>query len=312
MKSYLTIDCGTTNTRIFLIEDGNITSSAALSVGARGCAENREDFTAALKSEIDAILSEKSLTQKDIEAIILSGMITSELGLCKVDHIKSPCGIKELKRGLVLCDVGIADIPCYFIPGIKTECLSLGTADMMRGEEAEIMGLIEEGDGECVYVLPGSHSKHIIVDSDGRISDLKTFMSGEMISALSKNTILKESVSLDFNGFVGEYLLLGYDFSKEYGISAALFKTRISDKLFGAADIERYSFFIGAVLESEISALTRYEKKKIKIGGKASLRNSMLYLLEKRSKLDVEGYDESETKYATARGAVKIYEFDGE
>ena len=312
MKRYLTIDCGTTNTRIFLIEDANITDSAALSVGARGCAENRESFTATLKSEIEAILFKKSLSEKDIEAVILSGMITSELGLCKVDHIKAPCGIKELKRGLVLRDVGIANIPCYFIPGIKTECLTLDTADMMRGEEAEIMGLIEEGEGECVYVLPGSHSKHIIVDSYARISDFRTFMSGEMISALAKNTILKDSVSLDADTFDEKHLLLGYDFSKEYGISATLFKARISDKLFGASRVELYSFFIGAVLESEISALIKYGKKKIKIGGKASLRNSMVYLLKNRSELCAEGYDESQTKYATARGAVKIYEAKGE
>ena len=119
-------------------------------------------------------------------------------------------------------------------------------------------------------------------------------------------------MSKNIDTFDEKYLLLGYDFSKENGISAALFKTRIADKLFGASETERYSFFIGALLESEISALIKYGKKKIKIGGKASLRNSMVYLVKNRSELDAEGYDELQTKYATARGAVKIYEFDGE
>ena len=187
----------------------------------------------------------------------------------------------------------------------------LESSDMMRGEEAELIRLMKSDDGESVYVLPGSHSKHISVDANGRVVDFKTCLSSEMISALAKNTILKDSVSLEFDSFDEKYLLMGYDFAHEHGISAALFKTRIADKLFKASKIELYSFFIGAVLESEIAMLIMCGKK-VKIGGKASLRGCMCCLIEKRSGLSAEGYEDSQTKYATALGAVKIYEISGE
>lgn len=312
MKKYVTVDCGTTNTRIFLVENGNAAASTAISAGAKDCSADRAGFTLTLKNQISNLLDQNSLAESDIEAVILSGMITSELGLCTVEHIKTPAGIAELNKGLVLCDVGISGIPCYFIPGVKTDFDSLAAKDMMRGEEAELMGLIRESDGECVYVLPGSHSKHIIVDSKGRISEFGTFLSGELIDALANHTILKDSVSLDIKSFDEEYLLMGYDYSKEYGISATLFKTRIANRLFGLNPIQCYSFFIGAVLESEISAITKYGKKKIMIGGKASLRESMRFIIKNRTKLDVGVYSDDETKSATALGAVKIFSYKGE
>ena len=46
------------------------------------------------------------------------------------------------------------------------------------------------------YVLPGSHSKLIHVDGAGRIVDFTTMLTGEMIAALSQNTILKDAVYL--------------------------------------------------------------------------------------------------------------------
>ncbi|MBE6644490.1 MAG: hypothetical protein E7612_03815 [Ruminococcaceae bacterium] len=312
MKRYITVDCGTTNTRVFLVEVDKIVSHSSLSVGAKNCFEDRTSFTAVLKAEIDSLIKKNLLFEKDIEAIILSGMITSELGLCTVEHIKAPAGKAELNKGLVLRDVGISSLPCYFIPGVKTNAATLDATDMMRGEEAELMGLIRKGDGECVYVLPGSHSKHIIVDSEGRISDFGTFLSGELIAALANHTILKDSVSLDIESFDEEYLLTGYDYAKKYGISATLFKTRIANRLFGLNPIQCYSFFMGAVLENEISAVTKYGKKKIMIGGKASLREPMRFIIENRTELEVGTYSDDETKFATALGAVKIFTFKGE
>ena len=82
------------------------------------------------------------------------------------------------------------------VPGVKTEGETIADADMMRGEETELIGLTEHLESAAVYVLPGSHSKLIHVDGAGRIVDFSTMLTGEMIAALSQNTILKDAVYL--------------------------------------------------------------------------------------------------------------------
>ena len=82
------------------------------------------------------------------------------------------------------------------VPGVKTEGETIADADMMRGEETELIGLMEHLESAAVYVLPGSHSKLIHVDGAGRIVDFTTMLTGEMIAALSQNTILKDAIYL--------------------------------------------------------------------------------------------------------------------
>ena len=82
------------------------------------------------------------------------------------------------------------------VPGVKTEGETIADADMMRGEETELIGLMEHLESAAVYVLPGSHSKLIHVDGAGRIVDFTTMLTGELIAALLQNTILKDAVYL--------------------------------------------------------------------------------------------------------------------
>ena len=55
----------------------------------------------------------------------------------------------------------ISDIPFVFMRGVKTDDEDIDGFDMMRGEETELMGIKKKKYGECIYVLPGSHSKII-------------------------------------------------------------------------------------------------------------------------------------------------------
>jgi 2-dehydro-3-deoxygalactonokinase len=180
---------------------------------------------------------------------------------------------------------------------------------MMRGEEAEIVGLYRPEFDGAVYILPGSHSKHIFVDEKGRISHFKTMMTGEMISALADGTILKGTVRLDLEGFDSKALLDGYDAADELGLGDALFKVRIMKNLFGASDIECYSFFLGAVMHDEIKSLAKSKAKYAVIGGKGQLRESMACLIREKTSVEVIALDDKSTESATAIGAVRIFEF---
>lgn len=308
MSIYITIDGGTTNTRINLIEERKIIDTKKIEIGARKNMQKGDLLKKEIKKGIEKILSENDIKQEDILAIIASGMITSEFGICHLPHIDAPAGIKELAESIKeLVIKEISDIPFYFIRGVKMPSSSFETADLMRGEETELMGILKEEE-ECIYVLPGSHSKIIRTDNTGRICGFSTMLTGEMIQALSENTILKDAVDLKTESINYTYLLKGYDYCKEAGINKALFKTRVLKNVFGADKEETYSFFIGAVLCGEIEEIEESTAKKVIIGGKAQIKKAIVQILKERGKKEVILLDEKEVNFSTSLGAVRIFE----
>jgi 2-dehydro-3-deoxygalactonokinase len=170
VANYITIDGGTTNTRISLVKDFKVLGRVKFPVGARAGIGNSSILRDTIRSGIRQLLQEYEIQASEICCILAAGMITSEFGLYKLDHILVPAGIGELHgamKQVVLED--ISEIPFVFVPGVKVLAEDIRYTDMMRGEEAELVGLMKKGDGECVYILPGSHSKLIQTDDQGRI-----------------------------------------------------------------------------------------------------------------------------------------------
>ena len=98
MKNYITIDGGTTNTRISLIKDGRAVETIKLSLGARSGIDNNDALKTAIADAIDTLL--KKSNGIEIEKILASGMITSEFGLYNLPHISVPSGIDELHNAM--------------------------------------------------------------------------------------------------------------------------------------------------------------------------------------------------------------------
>ena len=307
MRNYLTIDGGTTNTRISLVRDLAVVDKISLGLGVKDCIGDKDRYKSAIKDGIARILEANGLAEADITSMIASGMITSDMGLVSLAHTNAPAGIAELSGAAyerVMWDV--CGLPFVFVRGVKTGGEDLSDTDMMRGEETELAGLYR---GEGVYVLPGSHSKAVEVDSEGRIVSFKTYLSGEMLYALSTYTILKDSVSLGKNGFDRDYLKKGFEYAGEHGVNEALFKTRVLKNLFGADDMEAYSFFLGAVLSDEVRSIVKMKAKRYVICGKLQLREPTAYLLEGLTDGEIISVSDAEADNAAAIGAVKIFEY---
>jgi len=306
MKRYITIDGGTTNTRIYLVKNKSVIDSRKLSIGAKA---DTMLLKTELKSAIKDIIKENGISEKDIVRILASGMITSEFGLCNLEHINTPAGLTELHDSMHEISIPeISDIPFVFIRGVKSTAEGFENTDIMRGEETELMGIINTQYKNCIYVLPGSHSKIITTDDSGKICDFSTMLTGEMIASLAQNTILKDAVDLSLTETDAEYLLKGFDYSMKEGINKTLFKTRILKNIFKCSNIQIYSFFLGAVLCGEIECILKQEEKTVVIGGKAQIKNAMAEILKTRTDKTITALDEMTVDTSTAIGAVRIYE----
>ena len=312
MKRYITIDGGTTNTRVNLVEDGNITATKKISRGARAGIDDRDGLKNELRSAISAILEEKKLSESDITRILASGMITSEFGLYELPHLEAPAGIKELHDSMAEVSFPeISSIPFVFIRGIRVVSDSLSESDMMRGEETELVGLMTlcNCKGGGVYVLPGSHSKIISIDGEGKICSFATMLTGEMIMALSQNTILKDAVDIGISDLRAPDLKGGYLLSKREGLNKILFKLRIMKNILKYSPDEVYSFFVGAVLADEIDYILSLDTDEIIIGGNQRLKNATATLLRGISEKSVTVISDIDVERSTAIGAITIYEF---
>ena len=308
MKRYITIDGGTTNTRVTLVCDGELCDSIKLKAGARACGDDRESFEKMLSDAIKDILCRNSISEGDIEKILASGMITSEMGLCPLSHIRIPAGINELSETKYEALIeNISEIPFVFIRGVKKEGESIDDFDVMRGEETELIGA-QKGDGECVYMLMGTHSKIIKTDKDGKIIDFCTMLTGEMTECISKNTILKNSLVLCEGDSDKEYLKMGYEFCRDKSLSEALFKVRVLKNFMNKSDNSVYSFFMGAVLCGDVDYVLRENPPKVVVGGNKFLKKAVSTLLCEYSKADIREMTEEEVEKSTPCAVVKIYE----
>ena len=118
--------------------------------------------------------------------VLMSGMIGSRQGWQEAPYVPCPAGVAEIVAGLARVPCEGADL--RVVPGLS--CTDAGgTPEVMRGEETQIVGVLESITGPALACLPGSHSKWAQV-ADGRIARFETYFSGEAFAALRGHTIL--------------------------------------------------------------------------------------------------------------------------
>jgi 2-dehydro-3-deoxygalactonokinase len=100
--------------------------------------------------------------------------------------VPCPAGIAELSAALV--DVPFDGAKVKLVPGVNGVD-EVGVAEVMRGEETQIIGVLPVMGADGLACLPGTHSKWVRVEA-GRIARFGTHMTGEVYGALREHTIL--------------------------------------------------------------------------------------------------------------------------
>ncbi|WP_343728933.1 2-dehydro-3-deoxygalactonokinase [Duganella sp.] len=187
-KQILGIDWGTSNRRAYLIdqhgaclaehEDGQ----GMLAVGGR------DKFGASLAGVLDA------MQLPDEVPVIMSGMVGSASGWQEVSYLDASVPLEELPRHLAAVTDPAWAGRATIVPGYVYR--NGAVADVMRGEETQLLGAVLQGHRDGWLVLPGTHSKWVLL-RDGVIQSFATYMTGELFAMLSKGGTLSAMMGGD-------------------------------------------------------------------------------------------------------------------
>ncbi len=123
---------------------------------------------------------------------VACGMVGARQGWVEAAYAAVPCPPHDLTR-FVRAPVRDRRLSFQIIPGLS----QASPADVMRGEETQIAGLLHRRpkfDG--VLCLPGTHTKWAHI-SAGEVVSFTTYMSGEIFALLSGQSVLRHSVQSD-------------------------------------------------------------------------------------------------------------------
>ncbi len=322
----ITLDAGTTNTRALLWKDSEPVSRSEREVGVRDTAVDGSNakLKKAVRDCIQEVLAAAGLREADLKAVLASGMITSNVGLAEIPHCPAPVGAEDLAaaaRSLSLPEV--CSVPITFIPGVKNpvdpvDLDSFRRMDIMRGEEVEALALLESYPKGRPYllVLPGSHMKFVAVDEKGRIVGCLTSISGELLSCVTRNTIIADAVGRQFvsdETYDPQFVSLGRREARQTGLGRACFSARILSQFPHTPPEKLANYILGAVLDSDLTAIHSASwlgvgpSTEVVVAGKGPLRRAMAQLLEEDGSFrDVHMYDAAGKPPLSALGARRV------
>jgi 2-dehydro-3-deoxygalactonokinase len=176
-EGFIAVDWGTTNRRGYALDaSGRLIAETEDDKGILSVP--KECFPEAV-AELRAALGNKPL--------LMGGMIGSNRGWREAPYVPAPAGLRDLAGHLQWIEGENAAI----VPGVSWE--EGESADVMRGEEMQILGAAAAGliPQDAVVCHPGTHNKWIRLEG-GRIIRFKTVMTGELFNLLREHSILAD------------------------------------------------------------------------------------------------------------------------
>lgn len=180
---WIGVDWGTSNVRAVAVDDqGKV---IAVNQSNRGMSSlQTAEFEPALLE-----LIAPWLRQDTPIPVFACGMVGARQGWQEAPYSAVPC--------LPVCNNALSVVPTidkriivHILPGLSQE----QPADVMRGEETQIAGLLQlRPSFQGCVCLPGTHSKWAVIN-DSRIASFKTHMTGELFSLLCNHSVLQHSV----------------------------------------------------------------------------------------------------------------------
>jgi len=307
------LDIGTTNSRAWLVCGNKVVASAREEIGVKVSAS--EGSNNRLFASLRKMLSDISTWgggAHQPQCVAATGMITSSLGLKEIPHVPAPAGLREIASSSKWHNFpSISNLPFLLVPGVSTVYSNNSTIDVMRGEETLCLGLIASGalDLPGVVLNVGSHWKAIELDSSRRVFSSVTSLSGELIDAARKNTVLAGSLPREFPELLSwNWVERGMAESRQTGLPRALFRTRLLDLNKEGSPEERLAFLVGAFIATDLDALLArgmFNERQVTINGHRTIAECWRQALE-RETIPASVLTAEDTERAFLRGLQQI------
>lgn len=232
-SAFLAVDWGTTNRRVFRFEGGAVVHTERDDRGAASVT----DFA----GEVAAIRERFGYLP-----MLLAGMVGSTVGWRVVPYVAAPAGLDELVAGLDWVDDRTA-----IVPGVS--CSEGGRADVMRGEEVQLLGAVAGWmvPPDALLAQPGTHCKWATM-TGGRIAGFTTAMTGELFALLRGHSLLAGSLSADVAD--GDAFREGLAEGARRDLAASLFGIRAASVLGLRDDADAASFASGVLIGADVAA----------------------------------------------------------
>lgn len=244
----IAVDWGSSSLRAWRLgDDGAILEQRRADLGVMNC-DGR--YAEVLAGQIDGWEDER---------ILLCGMIGSRGGWQEVPYVECPAGAPEIAAGIVPIESGSAAFAgrdLRIVPG-TIDRNAAKAADVMRGEETQIVGLLDRlGDGIHTICLPGTHSKWVQVRDDA-IASIRTAMTGETYALFRKHSVLARLMPADEPPFDAAAFDGGLRRSGDAGgLLHHLFGVRTAGLLGQLSEARAPSYLSGLLIGHEVRAQT--------------------------------------------------------
>lgn len=302
---FLSCDWGTSSFRLRLVE-GSTLRILAEENNSNGIASVNELWNQSGREETQRLRFYQSFIKESIAKLekqleesltgillILSGMASSTIGMMELPYKELPFYVDgtDLVRQFINRSENFP-FPMLMVSGVRSE------NDVMRGEEVQLIGCFTEEAEEQVFILPGTHSKHIIVQHEKAVA-FQTYMTGELFHLLSTKSILAASVEKE-----GEWASANNKPYFEEGVKAgkalnplhAFFLVR-TNSLFKKMSKEGNFFYLsGLLIGLELKELLKQKTAKITLVSNHALSplyTTALQVLGIADKLQVKNIDDA-------------------
>jgi 2-dehydro-3-deoxygalactonokinase len=207
---------------------------------------DKSGFAAVLQSHLDALGAPADLP------VVICGMAGAKQGWVEAGYIDTPAHLSDILKGAVV--VGGQGRDIRILPGIAQR--DAAAPDVMRGEETQLLGALGlDALHEADVCMPGTHSKWVRLRG-GKVERFATFMTGELFSAVARDTILSHAVAgaeqaVDGDAFCSA---VAEAFAAPALAANLLFRVRSRQLLFGGSAQAARETISGTLIGIELAA----------------------------------------------------------
>lgn len=182
--AFVAVDWGTSSFRLWLVDrTGQVLAERRSDEGMMAAA--KAGFPGVLQSHLSAVRAPEHVP------VLVCGMAGAKTGWVEAGYVDTPAPLSAILKQAARVPGEARDI--RILPGIAQR--DTKAPDVMRGEETQLLGALGlDAAGEALVCMPGTHSKWVRV-KNGTVEHFSTFMTGELFSVVSRETILSLAVA---------------------------------------------------------------------------------------------------------------------